>query len=309
MLTFLDSGHKFTVAAGNARQLLEFGNRLMFTTLAAGMPVQSMEQVLANGGSLFASGLIFPAISFHAECIVLMPKETSAQFPELQLRNDFDFGFVQGLKTFDVHLEYWGQIQANGRSILHINMPRVFEVDTDTSIQPWTRAASSRFEIRNMTQAASKFNSLRVSSDFVDHPLYTFVHTVQHTLPTGVEVPHFIRAVVFRREFRTIFCFRNKKDGSFTSISSTDWAINYNQTVSYSQNGAARTPVNKVGLSFPSGGSPSNVNETDRQIMAMAKAGSPLMTPAVLQTRLGPAGSRNVTRNNTNPDFVSSFWT
>ncbi len=308
MLKLLESAHKFTVAAGNTRPQLEFGNRLFFTTLVGGMPIQQMEQLLATGGSLFSSGLVFPALSFHAECVVLMPKATSAQFPEQQLRGGFDFGFVQGLKTLDVHLEYWGQIAANGRSVLHINMPKVFEVDTDTSIQPFTRAEASRFDIRNVTQAASTFNSLKVSSDFVDHPMYTFVHTVQHTLPSSVTVPHFIRLVTFRREFRTVFCFRDKKDGAFTPISATEWAISYNHVVSYSQNGATRTVVSSVTQTFPSGGSPSVVNDTDRTILAMAKAGTPLMTPAILQTRLGPGGSRDVTREDSNANFVPTFW-
>src|SRR5687767_13941180 len=110
MLTFLDSAHKFTVAGSAAQPLLEFGNRLFFTTLAPGMPILPMEQVLLAGGTLFGSGLVFPAISFRAECVVLLPKQTSAHFPEQQLRGGFDFGFVQGLKSSDLNLEYWGQI-------------------------------------------------------------------------------------------------------------------------------------------------------------------------------------------------------
>src|SRR5215208_864218 len=142
MLTFDDARHNFTVAS-NARQQLEFGNRFFFTTLTGGMPIQTLEQALLNGASLFGSSLIFPALSFHAESVVLMPKATSAQFPEQQLLGGFEFGFVQGLKSMDVHLEYWGQVAANGRSILHISMPNVFEVDTDPSTQPWTRVATT----------------------------------------------------------------------------------------------------------------------------------------------------------------------
>lgn len=309
MLKFDDTRHKFTVASGNVRQQLEFGNRLFFTTLTGGMPIQALEQVLLTGGSLFGSSLVFPALSFHAESVVLMPKATSAQFPEQQLMGGFEFGFVQGLKSMDLHLEYWGQIALNGRSILHISMPNVFEVDTDASTLPWTRVAASRFEIRNVTQAASQFNALMVSSDFTDHPMYTFGHTVQHTLPTNVIVPHFIRQVRFRRVFKTIFCFRNKKDGTFTPISSTDWAIDYNHVVSYSQNGTTRTVTGTTNPSFPSSGSPSNIDATDRQIMGMAKAGAPLFTQPLLQTRLGPSGSRTVTKEDTNADFVASFWT
>jgi hypothetical protein len=308
MLRFDDDRHKFTVAAGNSRPQLEFGNRLFFTTLAAGLPIQNLEQVLQAGGTLFGSGLVFPALSFHAEGVVLMPKATSAQFPEQQLMGEFEFGFVQGLKSLDVHLDYWGQVAANGRSTLHINLPQVFEVDTDASIQPWTRVSASRFELRNVTQAASQFNALKISADFTDHPMYVFVHTVQHTLSTNLVVPHFIRSVSFKREFRTIFSARNKKDNSFTPISSTAWIIEYDHTVNYSQNGATRTVTSNVTTRFPSGGSPSNVNTTDRQIMGMATAGSPLVTQQLISTRLGPTGSRTVTRENTNADFVSSFW-
>jgi len=187
-------------------------------------------------------------------------------------------------------------------------MPQVFEVDTDAGIQPWTRTAATRFELRNVTQAASQFNALRISSDFTDHPMYTFAHTVQHSLPSNVAVPHFIRRVSFQRAFRTIFCARSKKDGSFTPISSTDWTIDYDHTVNYSQNCASRTGTSNVSTTFPGGGSPSNVNAADRQIMAMAKARSPLIAQQVLATRLGPTGLRTVTKENLNPDFVSSFW-
>jgi hypothetical protein len=308
VLTFLDTGHKFTLAAAAARPLIEFGNRLFFTTLAPGMPIQAMEQVLAVGGALFGSGLVFPALSFHAECVVLLAKQTSAQFPEQQLIGGFDFGFVQGLKSHDIDLEYWGQIAANGRSILHISVPGTFEVDTDVVMQPFTHISAGRFEIRNITQAASQFNSLRVSSDFVDHPMYTFLHTVQHTLANSLTVPHFIRAVSFKREFRTIFCVRDKKDGTFTAISSTDWVIEYNHHVDYSNHGATKTPVSTVSLRFPTGGNPSNINALDRQIMSMAKAGAPLLTPSLLQTRLGPTGTRTATKEDANPDFVPSFW-
>lgn len=308
-MNFLESGHVFTVAAGNSRQQIVFGNRFFFTTLATGMPVQAMEQAIVSGGTLFGSGLIFPAISFHAECIILSPKGTSAVSPEIELRRDFDFGFVQGLKSLDIHLEYWGQIQANGRTILHIDMPNIFEVDTDTAISPFTTVAASRFEISNVTQPTSQLNALKVSSDFFDHPMYTFSHTMRHRLPTNVDVQHFIRSVTFKREFRTIFCFRSKKDGNFTPISSTDWDINYSHTVSYADNGTTRSVTEGTSHTFPSRGSPSNIDATDRRIMAMAKAGAPLMTPAILQARLAQASSRTVTRENTNPDFTSSFWT
>jgi len=217
-----------------------------------------------------AVGSFSPRCPFHSESVVLMPKATSAQFPEQQLMGEFEFGFVQGLKSLDVHLDYWGQIAANGRSVLHISLPNVFEIDTDAAIQPWTRTSASRFQLRNVTQKASKFNALGISSDFTDHPMYVFAHTVQHTLPTNVVVPHFIRSVGFKREFRTIFCARSKKDGTFTPISSTVWIIDYDHTVDYSQNGANRTVTSSVSTKFPSGGSPSNVNATDRQIMGMA---------------------------------------
>ena len=222
---------------------------------------------------------------------------------------EFEFGFVQGLKSLDVHLDYWGQIAANGRSVLHISLPNVFEIDTDAAIQPWTRTSASRFQLRNVTQKASKFNALGISSDFTDHPMYVFAHTVQHTLPTNVVVPHFIRSVGFKREFRTIFCARSKKDGTFTPISSTVWIIDYDHTVDYSQNGANRTVTTSVSTKFPSGGSPSNVNATDRQIMAMAKAGSPLVTHELITKRLQDKSLRTVTEEDTNADFVSSFWT
>ena len=304
-MNFLDSAHKFTVTAGNVQQI-EFGNRLFFTTLATGLPVQLMEDTLAAGGALFGNNLVFPAISFHAECVVLMPKGTPA--PDIQLRNDFDFGFVQGLRTGDIYMEYWGQVQANGRTVVHIGMPNTFEVDTDTTIKPFTSAASSRFEVRNVSEPGGQLDALKVSSDFHDHPLYIFPRTVRHTLPTNVAVPHFLRWVSCKREFQTIFCFRNKRDGSFTPISATAFDINYNHTVSYSGNGATPTVVASVAPAFPRAGSPSQIDATVRDIMNMAKNGSPLLTPAVLHNRLTGSASRTVTTEDTNSSYSSSFW-
>ncbi len=294
-MNFIESAHRFTVTAANVQQI-EFGNQKFFTTLARGLPISLMEQAMLTGNALFGSSLVFPALSFHAECVVVDGGSAA------QLRNDYDFGFVQGLRSANIHLEYWGKVASDGRTSVYITMPNVFEIDTDTSIQPFTRAASSRFEARDIGAGAVK-----VSADFTDHPLYIFPRTVSHMLPTFQRVDHHIRWVFFRREFKTVFCFRNKRDGSFTPISSTAYWIDYDHTVSYS--GGTPSVAAKTSPAFPVGGSPSENDSTSRMIMQMAKAGGPLFTPAVLQNRLSDRGLRSETEEDLNSAFVSSFWT
>jgi hypothetical protein len=303
-MQFLESGHKFTVARANV-QNLEFGNRRFFTTLANGLPIDLMEQTVLASGSLFQRGLVFPALSFHAECVVLLPTGTVPA--DIQLRSQYDFGFVQGLRTADIHLEYWGQVPSNGRTNIHITMPNAFEIDTEASIKPFTVAPSApRFEIINISVPGSGSSALRVSSDFVDHPLYTFPHTLEHMLHGTMPVSHFLRWVFFRREFRTVFCYRNKSDGSFTPISCTAWMIDYNHKVSYVQGAPKPTVETSTSAAIPTG--PTQIDETVRRLMTMAKANAPLLTPQLLQERLSSAALRTVTEEDTNPDFISTFW-
>ena len=188
-MNFIESALKFTVTAANVQQL-EFGDQKFFTTLARGLPISLMEQAIRTGSALFGSSLVFPALSFHAECVIVDGGSAA------QLRNDYDFGFVQGLRSANIHLEYWGKVASDGRTNVYITMPNVFEIDTDTAIQPFTRAASSRFEARDIGAGA-----VRVSADFTDHPLYIFPRT---------------RPTCFRRSSRWTIIF----DG-FSSVASS----------------------------------------------------------------------------------------
>ncbi|MEI6708767.1 MAG: hypothetical protein WCK96_16720 [Methylococcales bacterium] len=303
MLTFLDGSHKFTVDNRASNLQLEFTDSTVYCTLVRGANFKRYDAVPADQRDFL---LVVPhALYFQAECIVLIPKETSPRFrTEFQLLEDYEFGFVQAVKLSDIHLEYWGQIPANGRAFQMIRMPDVFELDTSIDNIPWIYKNFSI--VKNLTQAASKFNSLKISSRFTDHPLLSFPHTIKHK-KKKTEPPLFIRSIFYKEEFRTIFCFQNKKDGSFTPISSTEWVIHCNQIVNYSVNGATKTPFIKSNSSqFPRGGNPANLNATDRQIMAMAKAGSPALTHEILEARVWV---KETTYEDSNPDFDASFWT
>jgi hypothetical protein len=306
-MDFLEDAHRFRIGQPHLQQL-DWGRNLFFTSLAPGMPIQAMEQTIAAGGSLYGRGLVPPAINFDAECVVLTPKGSPA--PEIALRNRYDFGFVQGLSSGDVHLEYWGQIAGNGRTIIHISMPNTFEIDTDTPAQPFTVVPGARFDVRSVPVPGSQSSGVKVTAGFSDHPMYSFPRIMGYKLPGDVLVPHYIRWVRFTREFRTIFCARDKVAGNFIPISATGWTIDYNHTVSHTNNGLGDpVVVASTSPSFPLRGSPSQVNATDRKIMGMAQAGAPLLTPQVLASRFNPGNSRSVIQEAPNPDFVSSFWT
>lgn len=302
-MDFDDHRHEFHVDFTSPPTVsLDFGNQLMFTSLVTVPGVPAIEASVAAGTPLFGSGLVPNAVMFFASCVVT--GRDKKPLSAAQLSADFEFGFVQGILHTDIHLDYWGQRKSNGRSVLHITMPGTFEVDTDPATQPWTRVASRRFKVEQAPPKSGRPAGLKVSASFDDHPVYIFRHTV-----TEGGVPRFLRSVSFRRVFRTVFCFRDKTTGDFEAVSSTDWQIKFNHVVSYSNNGATRSVTdNSGGNTFPVGGNPANVNADDRSLMKMAKAGSPLHTPATLSARLGPAGPRTITKEDTNNDFDPSFW-
>jgi hypothetical protein len=174
-------------------------------------------------------------------------------------------------------------------------------------MQPWTHAATGRFKVTNVTKPGASSLRFKAEADFADHPMLMFPHTIaSHTTPA---LRRFLRWVTFTIDFRTIFCFRDKSDGSFTPISATAWRVHFDHLVSYTGDGANRTVDNRVGApQFPRGGSPSDVKQTDRDILAMAKGGSPFSTPAVLNQRLTDAARRTETDETPNADFDSKFF-
>lgn len=292
MVQFLDDNTKFDILPNAVRQTLEFGPTRFFTTLTPGLNIAQLEASLNAGNALFGNAQVVHAMLFNAEAIVVSAKDGAPRFPEIDLRSRFDFGFVQGIKMSDFRVEFWGRFKGHGRTITHISMPNSFEIDTHPLSQPFTRVEAERFEIINVTQAASKFNFLKVRVEGADHPLLSFSHTIDH--PThGSSAPNLVRQVSFKNEFRTIFCLREKKTGDFTPISSTGWTIQFNHVVSYTQNGANQVVAdNSPGASIPRKGNPANIDAVDRSILGMAKAGAPLLTPAILAARFATGSSR-----------------
>jgi hypothetical protein len=302
MLSFVEGAHKFEVIPQSARQGLEFGARRLWTTLTTGLPIDQLEQSTSAGNSLFSNGLVFPALSFHAECLVKSPQLSEGQF-----RAQFDFGFVQGLKASTVVLEYWGRTREQGRTVIHFGMPNTFEVDTHPASMPWTRIPATRFDIKRGTGGPSGAN-LKIEADMTDHPLYSFDHTVRHA-HNGQE--NFLRSIFFKRQFRTVFCFQNRASRDFTAINATEWNVHYDMVVNYSQGGGLRTVTDKVlDHRFPRGGSPSLVGRTDVELLEMAKRGAPIVTSQTIQSRLSlNAPDSGLTTEDTNPEFDPQFWT
>lgn len=299
-MKFDDDAHKLKLVPQSPQLLLEFGNRLFFTSLTQGLSAQAIEASLATSGSAFNNFLVFPAILFLAESVALVPANEALSF-----LNRFEFGFIQGIRWGDVHLDYWGSTASQGRTTVHITMPNMFEVDTDAGMSPWTRAAGSRFQVQKLSGASGN-SRFKVTSDFSDHPMLMFPHTLNDAATAR---RHLLRLVQFRIQFRTIFCFRDRTNGAITAISSTNWEVKFDHLVSYSSGGTVRNVNNRVGPPFfPGGGSPSNIEQVDRDVVAMAKRGSPLHTPAVLRARLHDPNQTTVTDETPNSDFVQSFF-
>jgi hypothetical protein len=304
-----DSSHHFfiDVISPPLRQGLEFGPANFFATLIGGLPIAALEANLAGGVPLFNNINVVPAVSFTAECVVLMLKTESPQFPEQFILGNFEFGFIQGLKASNLHMDFWGRYAAHGRTVMDIAMPNAFQVDTDPAILPWTRISAKRFSVKNVTMATSKFNSLKISATFSDHPMYVFGHTVTNQ---NNSVPNFLRSVSFRREFETVFCFREKKTGDFTPVSTANWLIHYNHQVVNTGNGTGRTVTELANNHrFPTGGSPSDIGATARSLMTSAKAGAPITTATTINNAINSPGGRTVTTEDRNSDFEQSFWT
>ena len=303
MLAFDDNAHKFTVTAQSPRLGLEFGAKMFFTPLTGGLPVDAIEATFTAGQGAFNNVLVPPALLFSAEAIALVPKGADGQ-GGARFRRNFEFGFVQGTSWPSVHLEYWGKTKADGRSIVHIDMPATMEVDTDPAIVPWTRVGASRFQVAQVGSPTSDPLRFKVTADFSDHPMLIFPHTIGTPA-----LKRFVRSVSFTRSFRTIFSVLDKSDGSFTAISATEWRIPFDHIVTYTNGGTTRTVQNKVGApNFPRGGSPSVVDRQDRDILAKAKARTPLVTQSLIDARLKSGVSRSETDNTPNDDFDSSFF-
>jgi hypothetical protein len=313
MPTFDDNAHKFFVDSPFWSAGISFSPNKAWMTLTDGVPVGLLESA-AGIGSTFDSPLVPNVILFTAECVLLVPKSGSPTFSESDVRSKFDFGFVQGILERDIHVDFWGRQKNHGRMILHISMPNAFEVDTEETIKPFTRVRASRFSVTRINPFDSKFHRFKIISKFGDHPMLQVNHTVGNKGQANDQPPikNFIRSVTSSRSFRTIFCFKDRSTNKFDSISSTEWSVVYNHTVSYlekSDGSLERTvsgPNGKLGV--PSGGNPSNVSRQDNDLLRMAEVGSPFESPSVLSSRLADASRRTITVESVNNDFDPSFF-
>ena len=273
----------------------------MFASLNPGFPADNVEK---SGQGLFDNPLVNSALALDAECIVDIPKTDSTGFPEIVLRNNFDFGFIQGINKSSHIFEFWGKTARHGRTTTVFTMPPSLKLDIEPGTNPFTRAASSRFGIRNVTRADANVNPLLISANFSDHPMLAFDHTIKDNR----DLTQFIRSVAFRRDFRTIFCFRNKTGGFFTGLSSTNWTFEFRHLITHSNNGKNRALTGRSNV-FPRGGSVSNLNAIDRQLLDFAKNGGPAQSHADFNNLIGDRSpARTVTREDVNPDFEDYFF-
>ncbi|MFM0202607.1 hypothetical protein PQR53_22350 [Paraburkholderia fungorum] len=141
-LVFDENAHHFTVKPQSPQLALEFGARNFYTSLTTGLPVNQIDAGLAAGQSAYNNFLVYPALQFHAEAVLLVPQGTNPSAAEARFCSSFEFGFVQATSFPSIHLEYWGSTAAAGRTMVHIDMPPGYEVDTDPVTKPWTHIAA-----------------------------------------------------------------------------------------------------------------------------------------------------------------------
>ena len=86
--------------------------------------------------------------------------------------------------------------------------------------------------------------------------------------------------------------------------------MKFDHLVRYAAGGSNRIVDNRVGPpNFPRGGSPSDIQQPDRDILGMAQRGAPFVTVTDLNARLHDPARRTETDETPNADFVSNFWT
>ncbi|MBC8129425.1 MAG: hypothetical protein H7Y08_03775 [Rhizobiaceae bacterium] len=283
-----------------------FGEKFAFAVMDPATDISLLE-----GPALFNVAGNRTSINFHASHVVLFPKKDFPALSAPELKTRFDFGFVQGIRQTTLVVQYWGEHRGHGRTILAINGSNGFEVDTTDATKPFTTFAAGRFTATPHLPQKAGFHAFKIGAKFGDGPLWRLRHTIDsksNSSSAMMSVKHYIRSISTERYFVSIFCGREKSTGDFTAISATEWQVVHRHTIDYTvkPDGSLARAVSGPAGSFPKGGNPASIGPVHKQILAMAKAGAPLLTPVVLDNRVN-AGDRS--DEDTNPDFVDSFWT
>lgn len=319
-IEFDENAHSFVVEEPFWRTTIAFGDKHAFIVNSDlnDDQVKTLEQTIRDKGSLFGNIITSGVITFDATCVALIPQKQMPVPSVDNLGRAFDFGLIQGVKQSDLHLEYWGKSAVDGRTIVHTTLSNRFEVDTTEAVKPFTRVSGRRFSATLVPSKKKGFHAFKVNSRGFDHPQFSadrfrFFRGPRDLLPRQF----LLRSVSCQLDLVTIFSLFDKAASKFDSISATHWRVKWAHTVSYKEKvdsegksdfRASVTGPERSDL-MPHGGSPSDVDQVARDVIAMAQAGTPLMTPEVLNSRLTAGAGITTTNEDTNPDFDSSFIT
>lgn len=278
--------------------------------------VRTLESLVATS-SLFGNNITSAVISFEATAVALVPTKDMPVPSGGALGAAFEFGFIQGIQQSDLQCQYWGRSATDGRSIINVTLSHRFEVDTTDAVKPWTKIPGRRSTITPAQTAKPGVHAFRINAKHSDHPQFVlnrfhFVRGPKDILPRRL----LLRSVSCQLDFVTIFALFDKAALKFDSISATHWRVKWNHVVTYQERrdpaGASTFTPTVIGPerdTLPSGGSPSAVDSDARDVIAKAQAGGPLLTPEVLNGRLGSSSGRTVTDEEKNDDFDPSFIT
>jgi hypothetical protein len=317
-IEFDEDAHKFFVDTPFWETTVKFGDKHAFivNTDLTDNQIKSLERI-ADGPSLFGNNITNAVITFDATATGFVAQKDMPTPSAGNLAGEVEFGFIQGIKQSNLLCEYWGRSAADGRRFLHITLSNRFEVDTTMAAKPFTKLPGNRSTITPVPSTRNGFHAFKINATHADHPQFqvnrfTFFSGPRDILPRKL----LLRSVSCQLNFVTIFSLLDKKASKFDAISATHWSVKWKHTVTYQEK------TNSQGNSeflpkvtgpdkdlLPSGGSPASVDQVARDVIAMAQAGGPLMTPDVLNSRLRSGTGVTSTDEDRNDDFDPSFIT
>jgi hypothetical protein len=317
-LEFDPDKHEFFVDTPDWKTTVKVGDKFAFIVNSDLNDLQMKSlATIAESGGLFGNIVTGDAISFDVSSTAFVSAKQMPVASPQALQAVFDFGIVQSIRQSDLHLEYWGLDAKQGVVVVHTNLSRRDEVDTSDATKPFTRLASNRCKVAVIKSTRPGFHAFRLHAKHGDHPQF-IVNRFQsaqgaHDLLARQML---LRSVDCQLDFSTIFCFREKKSGKFEGITSCDWRIRWKHVLSYEEKavpggGMEYVPKDAVGPArsdlLPSSGNAANVDQHARDMLAIAQAGGPFLTPDVLNARMRSSTGVTKTESDDNPDFDKSF--
>jgi hypothetical protein len=315
-IEFDEDRRSFFVDAPSWETTVAIGQDMIFAVNSAlnAAQIVSLEQVVKVNNA-FGNLVSSEVVTFETTATAHVPIKQMPVASVGELLKNFEFGFVQGMKAGDVHVEYWGRSAKEGRTVVHFDMPNQFEVDTATQAQPFTRVPKARSKVTLLPPIRRGFHSFKIVCGGGDHP-QVFLPNRQFFKGTKdfVAREHLFRSITHRLDFLTTMVAFDKAAKKFIGISATGWQANWRHVASYTETLAsgtgAKTLTSKVTgpsgkAEMPTGGAPSNVDLSVRSILKTAAGPGPFVNPEVIRQRLSKS---IVSQEDVNPDFESSFF-